>query len=78
MAVPASSEKMLEKSRSLTVDCVVYDLEDSVVEDKKTEARQSLRRFLDGERPQHIKEIAVRVNGIDTAHTLADLLEIVG
>lgn len=68
---------MLDKSHDISVDCAVYDLEDSVAEDKKASARTDLRNFLDGPRPEKIKEIAVQMNGIDTRHALADLMEVV-
>ncbi|KAJ5086769.1 hypothetical protein NUU61_008076 [Penicillium alfredii] len=37
--VPGSSQRFLDKSRSLTADCVAYDLEDSVTPHMKAEAR---------------------------------------
>ncbi|GAM91286.1 hypothetical protein ANO11243_093340 [Dothideomycetidae sp. 11243] len=41
-------------------------------------AREELRTFLDSERPKDIKEIAVRINGIDTEHALKDMQHLVG
>ncbi|KAF5706657.1 citrate lyase subunit beta [Fusarium globosum] len=74
--VPSSSSKMLLKSRNLTVDCVAYDLEDSVLPDQKQHARESLGSFLQSlghDRPKGIREIAVRVNATDTKHIENDL-----
>lgn len=68
---------MLEKSRSLAVDCVAYDLEDSVAPDRKGSARRELRQFLDSPRPKGVKEVAVRINSVDTGLALDDLTEVV-
>ncbi|GKU23017.1 unnamed protein product [Fusarium langsethiae] len=78
--VPSSSSKMLGKSRNLTVDCIAYDLEDSVAPDQKQHAREALRNFLQDlkhDRPKDIKEIAVRVNATDTKHIEDDLRAVV-
>jgi citrate lyase subunit beta-like protein len=77
ITVPASSAKMLEKSRGLSVDCVTYDLEDSVAPNRKANARHELRQFLSSTRPNGAKEVAVRINSVDTKHALADLTEVV-
>lgn len=44
--VPSSSERMLEKSRHLDSDILIYDLEDSVAPNAKQSARTSLVHFL--------------------------------
>ena len=75
--VPGSSRKMLDKSISLNVDCVAYDLEDSVTLRKKAEARSNLRRFLEQPRPSGIKEQAVRINAVESGLALDDLTEVV-
>ncbi|KAL8732677.1 MAG: hypothetical protein Q9166_002653 [cf. Caloplaca sp. 2 TL-2023] len=67
---------MLDKSRSLEVDCVAYDLEDSVTLGKKPEARSNIRQFLQQRRPQGIKENAVRINAVQTGLALEDLTEV--
>ncbi|KAI4115340.1 MAG: hypothetical protein LQ338_007872 [Usnochroma carphineum] len=66
---------MLDKSRGLSVDCVAYDLEDSVTPSKKSEARSTVRRFLES-RPSGIKETAVRINAIPTGFAQDDLTEV--
>ena len=68
---------MLEKSRGLTVDCVAYDLEDSVTPAKKKEARTNLRSFLNQPRAEGIKEQAVRINAVESGLALDDLTEVV-
>ncbi|KIW19552.1 hypothetical protein PV08_00124 [Exophiala spinifera] len=75
--VPGSSQRFLDKSRSLTADCVAYDLEDSVTPGLKAEARIAVRRALDQELPRGIKERAVRINSVGSGLALADLQEVV-
>lgn len=75
--VPGSSQRFIDKSRSLTADCVAYDLEDSVTPHKKPEARSLVRRALDQPPPQGIRERAVRINSVDSGLALGDLTEVV-
>ncbi|KAL8830403.1 MAG: hypothetical protein Q9191_001456 [Dirinaria sp. TL-2023a] len=67
---------MLDKSRGLNVDCVAYDLEDSVTSDKKPVARKAIRGFLDQPRTKGIGENAVRINAVESGQALDDLTEI--
>lgn len=75
--VPGSSQRFIDKSRSLTADCVAYDLEDSVTPHKKPEARSLVRRALDQPAPEGIRERAVRINSVDSGLALGDLTEVV-
>jgi citrate lyase subunit beta-like protein len=75
--VPGSSKKFLEKSRGLDVDCVAYDLEDSVTPGKKKEARKNVRQLLERTKPSGILEQAVRINSVDSGLALDDLTEVV-
>lgn len=75
--VPGSSQKMLTKSRGLEVDCVAYDLEDSVTPAKKAEARMNVSRFLHEPRPSSITECAVRINPVGSEWAENDLLDVV-
>lgn len=68
---------MLEKSRGLGVDCVAYDLEDSVAPQKKPDARRAIKTFLDHPRAQGIRENAVRINSVESGLALDDLSEVV-
>ncbi|KAL8839116.1 MAG: hypothetical protein Q9176_004618 [Flavoplaca citrina] len=72
LRLPGSSQKMLDKSRNLKVDCVAYDLEDSVVPSKKSEARGNISRFLQTRSPG-VTENAVRINAVNTGLALDDL-----
>ncbi|KAL3476416.1 Pyruvate/Phosphoenolpyruvate kinase-like domain-containing protein [Aspergillus californicus] len=74
--IPGSSQRFIDKSRSLTADCVTYDLEDSVTPHKKAEARSLVRRALDQPAPAGIRERAVRINSVDSGLALADLTEV--
>ncbi|ERF73674.1 hypothetical protein EPUS_00927 [Endocarpon pusillum Z07020] len=74
--VPGSSQKFLDKSRSLAADCVTYDLEDSVTPNRKAEARSLVRKALDQSQPSSIKERAVRINSVSSGLALPDLTEI--
>lgn len=65
--------RFLEKSRSLAVDTVAYDLEDSVAPSQKPTARFNIKNFLSQPRSSSIKEIAVRINSVDSGFALEDL-----
>ncbi|KAL8825680.1 MAG: hypothetical protein Q9170_007699 [Blastenia crenularia] len=67
---------MLDKSRGMNVDCVAYDLEDSVTPGRKPEARSNVRQFLQQSQPAAIKENAVRINAVQTGLALDDLNEV--
>lgn len=75
--VPGSSQKFLDKSRSLAVDCVAYDLEDSVTPHRKAEARTLVRRAIDQQMPEKTRERAVRINSVESGLALGDLAEVV-
>ena len=75
--VPGSSQKMLDKSRGLTADCVAYDLEDSVTPNRKAEARSTIRKFLEQPRADGTKECAVRINAVGTGYEADDIEAVV-
>ena len=68
---------MLVKTQSLTVDCVAYDLEDSVIPSKKEEARSLLRTLLREAHTPGITEHAVRINPVASKWAEDDLVEVV-
>ena len=74
--MPGSSQRFLDKSRTLTVDTVAYDLEDSVTPGRKAEARALVRKAIDQDIPSGIKERAVRINSVGSGLALADLEEV--
>jgi malyl-CoA/(S)-citramalyl-CoA lyase len=75
LAVPATSERFLEKASKCDADAIFIDLEDAVVPDAKAEGRrravEALNRIDWGERL-----VCVRVNGLDTAWGCHDVMEI--
>ena len=76
--VPADSAKKLDKAMASGADALIVDLEDSIALDGKAQARQSAAAFLretvaDAARPY----LVVRINGLQTGLTDADLDAIV-
>jgi citrate lyase subunit beta / citryl-CoA lyase len=63
-AVPASSEKMIEKSKSFKVDQLFLDLEDAVAPDAKWHARQLISAINRDDFQAPV--ISIRINAIDT------------
>jgi citrate lyase subunit beta/citryl-CoA lyase len=70
--VPGNKQRALEKSRSLSVDCVVYDLEDSVGPAAKDEARDRVVIALSAGNITGQERI-VRVNGLQSDWVEQDL-----
>jgi citrate lyase subunit beta-like protein len=68
--------RFLEKSRSLTVDSIAYDLEDSVTINKKPEARENILTILNRDRVAGIREQAVRINSVSSGFALQDLTKV--
>lgn len=70
--VPASVPRFLAKARSVHSDSLIFDLEDSVLPERKAEARTNLLQALDtGD--YGCRERLARVNGLDTPWGRADL-----
>ena len=70
--IPGSKQRALEKARDLPVDAIIFDLEDAVAIDEKSNARKLLAEMLEtggyGPRAQ-----IVRLNGQDTEWGADDL-----
>jgi citrate lyase subunit beta/citryl-CoA lyase len=70
--MPGSNARAIEKARTLPVDAVVLDLEDSIAPEAKNDARQQVRAAITaggfGSR-----EVVIRINGLDTDYWLADV-----
>lgn len=71
LSVPADNQRALAKARELAADAVIFDLEDSVLPDRKAAARDALVRHLAGNRPQG--ETVIRVNAAGSGFAEADL-----
>jgi len=73
--VPGDSQRKLEKALGGDADLIILDLEDSVAESAKDDARALVADALaQGGRG---KPLWVRINPLDTSHTLADLVAVV-
>ena len=74
--VPADDEHKLAKAAMSAADAIVLDLEDSVVCDSKTLARDRAIEFL-VQRPADLT-VVVRINGADTPWFVDDLAALAG
>jgi citrate lyase subunit beta/citryl-CoA lyase len=72
--VPADSEKKLSRGLGTNADALILDLEDSVVADRKPQARTIAHGFLSEQiaKPKR-PYLIVRVNARDSGHMEADL-----
>src|SRR5262249_58126806 len=70
--MPGLNARAIAKARTLPVDCVVLDLEDSVAPEAKPEARDRVAEALQagGFGP---REVVVRINGLETGWWLDDV-----
>jgi len=75
--LPASNARALAKARTLPCDVVVLDLEDAVAPEAKADARKAALAALE-EGGFGAREVAVRVNGIDTEWGVDDLAALAG
>jgi citrate lyase subunit beta/citryl-CoA lyase len=76
--IPADSPKKLEKGLSSGADALILDLEDSISAERKALARASATAFLKDVQPTTQRpRLIVRVNGLATGLTDADLDEVV-
>ena len=70
--MPGSNARAIEKARSLPVDAVILDLEDSVAPDAKDQARNQVAAAVTAG-GFGAREVIVRVNSIDTPWHADDL-----
>ncbi|MEV0066032.1 MULTISPECIES: CoA ester lyase [unclassified Amycolatopsis] len=68
--MPGANERALEKAKTLPADALVLDLEDAVAPDAKEAARERVCAALGS---YGTREVAIRVNGLDTEWHDADL-----
>jgi citrate lyase subunit beta/citryl-CoA lyase len=72
--VPADSAKKLDKAMTSGAEALIVDLEDSIAPDGKVRARQSAASFLkEAVKTPSRPYLVVRVNGLQTGLTDADL-----
>ena len=70
--VPAINARAIEKSRSIDSDAVIYDLEDSVEQSQKAQARQQLVEAFTAPRIDD-KRYLIRCNPVGSSEYLLDL-----
>ena len=76
LSVPGSRPELFEKALRSEADLVFLDLEDSVAETAKAEARRHVVRALQ-ELDWRGRPRAVRINPLDSPHCYRDLVELV-
>ena len=76
--VPAEGGAKLDKAMASGADAIILDLEDSIAPERKEQARSTALEFLKRTTPRKNRpRILVRINGLDTGMTDADLDAIV-
>jgi citrate lyase subunit beta/citryl-CoA lyase len=76
--VPADGGSKLDKAMASGADAVIIDLEDSIAPERKAQARAAALEFLESAAPTPQRpRLLVRINGLDTGMTDADLDAIV-
>ena len=75
---PGDSLKKMEKGAAGPADALILDLEDSVAEANRPQARILTRQFLDDHPSREKQQLWVRINPLDTVHALTDLAAIIG
>lgn len=74
--MPGANARALEKAKSLPVDAVIVDLEDSVAPDAKAEARTTACAAL-AAGGYGRRDVVLRINGLDTPWGEADMADAV-
>lgn len=72
LSVPAINQRALDKVPTLECDGVIFDLEDSVAPDKKSQARDNLQQLL-AQKPDWPLTRIIRINDINSSFFEADL-----
>jgi citrate lyase subunit beta/citryl-CoA lyase len=75
--VPGDDERKLAKSLTSGADALILDLEDAVSPERKATARAMTAEFAAAHRGAHGPRLFIRVNGLDTGLTIADLAAVV-
>lgn len=75
--VPGARPELFAKALAGDADALSFDLEDSVVDSRKAEAREAVRQLLATPAAAASgKVLIVRINALDTPHVDADLLAV--
>ena len=75
--VPGDSPRKLDKADGAGADVVILDLEDSVAEAGKQEARRLVAAFLSSRPAPRASPLFVRINPLSGPHALGDLAAVV-
>src|SRR3990167_5200466 len=75
--VPGDSERKLAKGDDCGADALILDLEDAVASERRLHARGLVREYLGARRGARSPAIFVRINPLDSAEALADLVAVV-
>ena len=73
LTVPAVNARALAKSATLDCDAIIFDLEDSVLPEKKGEAREALARHFESLDRSAGREHIIRINPLDGPDGVLDL-----
>ena len=73
LSVPAINARALAKSATLDCDAIIFDLEDSVLPEKKAEARAALVAHFQGLDRSGAREHVIRINPLDGPDGVLDL-----
>ena len=74
--VPGNNPRFLEKAKKIQADIICFDLEDSVPDDEKTNARKLIKNALKS-RSEYCSSIFVRTNSPLSGKVPSDLKEII-
>jgi citrate lyase subunit beta/citryl-CoA lyase len=75
--VPGSRPELFTKAAATQADALSFDLEDSVVESKKHEAREAVASFLKSRASATARVFIARVNPLNSRHFHADITAVV-
>src|SRR5689334_22801122 len=76
LAVPGSSDRMIEKAAVMDIDMIFLDLEDSVAPAEKDNARERVIKAL-GSYDWKPRTVCVRINDLESPHAYRDIIDIV-
>jgi citrate lyase subunit beta / citryl-CoA lyase len=74
--VPGDSEKKLAKGMGVSADALILDLEDAVAPAQKPAARSRVKEFLLAHPARQPTQLWVRINPLETAEALPDLVAV--
>lgn len=74
--VPADSERKMAKALGVGADALILDLEDAIVPAQRASARERVQAYLNEAVSQTRSDIWVRINALDSADALEDLVAV--